>query len=256
MLLVIDVGNTHTVFGVYEKEKLKHFWRISTDLKKTEDEFAMLFKSLLAEQGINFTKIEAIVVSCVTPPLNWILEKLSQKYFDISPMTVNADMTLNININIDYPREIGADRIVNAVAAYALFSMPAIIVDFGTATTFCALDREGCYRGGAIAPGLEICAQALFEKTAKLSEVTIKKPIHVIGKNTVEAIQSGIYFGHLGLTRELIKHFKNELGEEAKVIATGGQAEIIEKGCQLIDYIDPLLTLKGLKIIYDLNRNN
>ena len=253
MLLVMDVGNTHMVVGIFDGDKLIGSWRISTDLKKTEDEFAMLLKNLLAEKRLKYTNIKAMVISCVVPPLIWILQKMAWSYFHVKPLMVKSDIVLNIKIKVDYPQEVGADRIANAVAVYDLYGGPAIILDFGTATTFCALDKEGNYMGGAIAPGLELSSNALFEKTAKLPEVELVEPEYVIGRNTIQAIQSGVYLGHLGLTRELIGRFKQELTGNPRVIATGGLAELIEKGCVLIDTVDPQLTLKGLKIIYRLN---
>lgn len=253
MLLVIDVGNTHMVVGIFDGDKLRRSWRISTDLKKTEDEFAMLFKNLLAEQELIYTHIKAVVISCVVPPLTWILVKMSKDYFQVQPLIVDYQLTLNIKIKLDYPQEIGADRIANAVAVYELYGGPAIIIDFGTATTFCALDKNGNYLGGAIAPGLELSSNALFEKTAKLPEVELVEPKYAIGRNTIQAIQSGVYLGHSGLTRELIERIKKELTGNPLVIATGGLAKLMGKGCSMIDKVDPFLTLKGLKIIYHLN---
>ncbi len=253
MLLVIDVGNTHTVVGIFEGDKIRGHWRISTDFKKTEDEFAMLFKNLLAEQALNYTHIKAVVISCVVPPLIWILLQMSKTYFKVEPIIVNSGINLNIKIKTDYPDELGADRIVNAVAAYNIYGVPAIIIDYGTATTFCALDQNKNYIGGAIAPGIELSSNALFEKTAKLPEVELIEPKNAIGKNTIQAIQSGVYLGHIGLTRELVKRFKKELKGNPKVIATGGLAELISRSCPIIDKVDPLLTLRGLKIIYQLN---
>ncbi len=256
MLLVIDVGNTHMVLGIFKGDELKHSWRISTDWKKTEDEFAMLFKNLLAEQDYKYTDIRAIAISCVVPPLIWILTQMSEEYFHVKPLIVNCHLKLNIRMKVDYPEEVGADRIANAVAVYEHYSTPAIIIDYGTATTFCALDEEGYYLGGAIAPGIELSSNALFEKTAKLPEVELTKPKYVIGRNTVQAIQSGVYLGHIGLTRELIKRFKKELSGDSLVIATGGLGGLIVKGCSLIDKVDPWLTLKGLRKIYQLNHQN
>lgn len=253
MLLVIDVGNTHTAIGIFEDDKVNGHWRISTNFKKTEDEFAMLFKNLLAEKGANYNHIKAIAISCVVPPLIWILVKMSRIYFNIKPIVVSSEINLNIKIKTDYPEELGADRIVNAVAVSSIYGAPAIIIDYGTATTFCALDRDKNYIGGAIAPGLELSSNALFERTAKLPEVELTEPQHAIGKNTIQAIQSGIILGHLGLTRELVERFQNELKGNPKVIATGGLAELIAKTCPIIDKVDPLLTLKGLNIIYKLN---
>jgi len=254
MLLVIDVGNTHTVVGIFEGEKIRGHWRISTDFKKTEDEFAMLCKNLLAEQALNYTHIKAVVISCVVPPLIWILLQMSKTYFKVEPIIVNSGINLNIKIKTDYPDELGADRIVNAVAAYNIYGVPAIIIDYGTATTFCALDQHKNYIGGAIAPGIELSSNALFEKTAKLPEVELIEPKNAIGKNTIQAMQSGVYLGHIGLTSELVKRFKKELRGNPKVIATGGLAELIGRSCPIIDKVDPLLTLRGLKIIYQLNR--
>ena len=253
MLLVIDVGNTHTVVGIFEGDKIKGHWRISTDFKKTEDEFAMLFKNLLAEQALNYAHIKAVVISCVVPPLIWILLQMSKTYFKLEPIIVNSGINLNIKIKTDYPDELGADRIVNAIAAYNIYGVPAIIIDYGTATTFCALDQNKNYIGGAIAPGIELSSNALFEKTAKLPEVELIEPKNAIGKNTIQAIQSGVYLGHIGLTRELVRRFKKELKGNPKVIATGGLAELIGRSCPIIDKVDPLLTLRGLKIIYQLN---
>ena len=253
MLLVLDAGNTHMVIGVFNGDKLKNHWRIFTDLRKTEDEYAMLFKNLLAEETLSFNDIKAVIISCVVPPLIWIMKKIFLRYCHIDPLLVNSKIKLNIKIKIDNPEEIGADRVVNAVAVYALYGAPAIIIDFGTATTFCALDKEGSYAGGAIAPGLELASNALFEKTSKLPKVELKKCNHAIGLNTVQAIQSGIYFGHLGLARELIEHFKKELKGSPVVIATGGYADLLGNSTSLFDKVDPFLTLQGLKIIYNMN---
>jgi len=253
MLLVIDVGNTHTAIGVFADDKISGHWRISTNFKKTEDEFAMLCKSLLAEKGLGYNDIKGIAISCVVPPLVWILVKMSKVYFNLQPIVVNSDIKLNINIKTDYPEEVGADRIVNAVAASSIYKVPSIIIDYGTATTFCALDKDKNYLGGAIAPGIELSSNALFERTAKLPEVELINPGHAIGKNTIQAIQSGIVLGHLGLTRELVGRFKEELKGKPKVIATGGLAELIASSCPIIDKVDPLLTLRGLSIVYNLN---
>lgn len=253
MLLVADVGNTHTVIGLYYKEKLISHWRISTDLRKTEDEFAMLIKNLLAEQKLKFTDIKAAAVSCVVPPLVWIYNKMSWKYCQVKPLMINSKVNLNIKIKTDYPEEVGADRIVNAVAVKALYGFPAIIIDYGTATTFCVLDEQGDYIGGAIAPGLELSSNALFEKTAKLPKVELVSCKRAIGKNTVQSIQAGIFLGHLGLTRELIERIKEELHGNPIVIATGGYAELLGKNTSLFDKADPLLALEGLKIAYNLN---
>ena len=254
MILVIDVGNTHTVIGVYENKKLLDSWRISTDLNKTEDEYGMLVKNLLSNSNISLSDIKSVVISCVIPPVNWILNKMSTDYFKVQPIVVGPGIKTEICIKIDNPKEVGADRIVNAIAAYKLYGGPVIIVDFGTATTFCAVNAEGVYLGGAIAPGIEISSAALFEKTAKLPKIEIVKPKYSIGSNTITAMQSGLFFGYLGLTNELIRRFKGELGENSLVVATGGQAELIGNESELIDKINPLLTLEGLRFIYEMNK--
>ncbi|MHC2993926.1 MAG: type III pantothenate kinase [Candidatus Atribacteria bacterium] len=254
MILVIDVGNTHTVIGVYDDKKLLSYWRISTDLNKTEDEYGMLVKNLLSNSTLSLSDIKSVVISCVIPPVSWILKKMSIDYFKVSALIVGPGIKTGICIKTDNPKEVGADRIVNAIAAYKIYGGPVIIVDFGTATTFCAVDRDGIYLGGAIAPGLEISAEALFEKTAKLPKIELTKPKHSIGSNTITAMQSGMFFGYLGLINELIRRFKRELGEDSLVVATGGQAELMGNESKLIDKINPLLTLEGLHMIYEMNK--
>lgn len=254
MILVIDVGNTHTVIGVYKEEKLLGHWRISTNLEKTEDEYGILVKGLLDNSKLSLADIKGIVISCVVPPIIWILKKMSADYFKVSPIIVGAGIKTGIYIKTDNPKEVGADRIVNAIAAYKLYGGPVIIVDFGTATTFCAVNKDGVYLGGAIAPGIEISAEALAEKTAKLPKIEVTKPQHSIGSNTITAMKSGIFFGYLGLTNELIKRFKRELGEDSLVVATGGYSELIGNECKLIDKINPFLTLIGLYLVYEMNK--
>ncbi len=254
MILVIDVGNTHTVIGVYDDKKLLSYWRISTDLNKTEDEYGMLVKNLLSNSNLSLSDIKSVVISCVIPPVSWILKKMSIDYFKVSALIVGPGIKTGICIKTDNPKEVGADRIVNAIAAYKLYGGPVIIVDFGTATTFCAVDADGVYLGGAIAPGLEISAEALAERTAKLPKIEVTKPEHSIGSNTITAMQSGMFFGYLGLTNELIRRFKRELGEDSLVVATGGQAELIGNESKLIDKVNPLLTLEGLRLIYEVNK--
>jgi type III pantothenate kinase len=254
MILVIDVGNTHTVIGVYKEEKLLGHWRISTNLEKTEDEYGILIKGLLDNSKLSLADIKGIVISCVVPPIIWILKKMSADYFKVSPIIVGAGIKTGIYIKTDNPKEVGADRIVNAIAAYKLYGGPVIIVDFGTATTFCAVNKDGVYLGGAIAPGIEISAEALAEKTAKLPKIEITKPQHSIGSNTIAAMKSGIFFGYLGLTNELIRRFKRELGENSLVVATGGYSELIGNECKLIDKINPFLTLIGLYLVYEMNK--
>ena len=254
MILVIDVGNTHTVIGVYKDEKLLGHWRISTNLKKTEDEYGILIKGLLDNSKLSLADIKGIVISCVVPPIIWILKKMSADYFKVSPIIIGPGIKTGIYIKTDHPNEVGADRIVNAIAAYKLYGGPVIIIDFGTATTFCAVNKDGVYLGGAIAPGIEISAEALAEKTAKLPKIEVSKPQHSIGSNTIAAMKSGIFFGYLGLTNELIRRFKKELGEDSLVVATGGYSELIGNECNLIDKINPFLTLIGLYLVYEMNK--
>jgi type III pantothenate kinase len=254
MILVIDVGNTHTVLGIYNGKKLEKFWRISTDLNKTEDEYGILLKNLLSNSKLIFSDIKSVVISCVIPPVSWILKKMSKDYFKVTAIVVGPGIKTGICIKLDNPKEVGADRIVNAIAAYDLYGGPVIIVDFGTATTFCAVDKEGNYLGGAIAPGIDISEKALSEKTAKLPKIELIDPKKCIGSNTISAMQSGIFYGYLGLTGELIRRIKKELGEDSLVVATGGEAELIGNTSNEIDKINPFLTLEGLRLVYEMNK--
>lgn len=254
MILVVDVGNTHTVLGIYNGKKLEKFWRISTDLNKTEDEYGILLKNLLSNSKLIFSDIKSVVISCVIPPVSWILKKMSKDYFKVTAIVVGPGIKTGICIKLDNPKEVGADRIVNAIAAYDLYGGPVIIVDFGTATTFCAVDKEGNYLGGAIAPGIDISEKALSEKTAKLPKIELIDPKKAIGSNTISAMQSGIFYGYLGLTGELIRRIKKELGEDSLVVATGGEAELIGNTSNEIDKINPFLTLEGLRLVYEMNK--
>jgi type III pantothenate kinase len=254
MLFVIDVGNTNIVLGVYEGDELKHNWRISTDRSKTDDEFGMLIKSLFADKGLTFSDIEGIIISSVVPPLMFPLEKMCQKYFDIKPMVIGPGLKTGLNIKADNPREVGADRIVNAVAAIHHYGAPLIVVDFGTATTFCFIDEEGGYHGGAIAPGIGIATEALYSRAAKLPRIELTKPPSVIGRNTIHAMQSGIIYGFVGQVDELVRRMKAESTTQPKVVATGGLAELIGSESNEIDIVDPWLTVKGLRLIYNRNK--
>jgi len=254
MILVVDVGNTHTVLGVYNDKKLEKYWRISTDLNKTEDEYAMLLKNLLDNSKLSFRDIHSVVLSCVIPPVTWILKKMSIDYFNTKAIIVGPGIKTGICLKVNNPKEVGADRIVNAIAAYDLYGGPVIIVDFGTAITFCAVDRAGNYLGGAIAPGMAISEKALAEKTAKLPKIELTNPKKSIGSNTVSAMQSGIFYGYLGLIGELTRRIKQELGEDALVVATGGEAELIGNASNAIDKINPFLTLEGLRLVHEMNQ--
>ncbi len=255
MILVIDVGNTNTVMGLYEDKKLLDFWRIKTDAQKTSDEFGMMINQLFGFCGYKFSDINSIVVSSVVPTIMYTLQHMVRKYFQIEPLVVGPGIKTGINIKYDNPKEVGADRIVNAVAAYELYGGPLIIVDFGTATTFCAVSKNGEYLGGAIAPGIQISMDALFQKTAKLPRVELVKPETVICKNTVNSMQSGIIFGYVGQVDYIVKRMKRELESEyTKVIATGGLAKLIASESEMIDIVNGLLTLEGLRIIYERNK--
>lgn len=254
MLFVIDVGNTNIVLGVYEGDALKHNWRIGTDRSKTDDEFGMLIKSLFADKGLSFSDVEGIIISSVVPPLMFPLEKMCQKYFGIKPMVIGPGLKTGLNIKADNPREIGADRIVNAVAAIHHYGTPLLVVDFGTATTFCFIDEEGSYHGGAIAPGISISTEALYSRAAKLPRIELMKPPSVIGRNTIHAMQSGIIYGFVGQVDELVRRMKAEVAKQPTVIATGGLAELIGSESSEIDIVDPWLTVKGLRLIYSRNK--
>ncbi|NLL52585.1 MAG: type III pantothenate kinase [Peptococcaceae bacterium] len=255
MLLVIDVGNTNIVLGVYAEKKLVHHWRTSTDKSKTDDEYAVLVKNFFNFVGLSFTDIDGAIISSVVPPLTSSMETMAEKYFNVKPLVVGPGIKTGISIVYDNPREIGADRIVNAVAAFNKYGGPLVIVDFGTATTFCAISEKGEYLGGAIAPGIRISNEALFQRASKLPRVEIIKPKNIIGKNTVSGMQAGIFYGFCGQVDRIARVMKEELGGNVKIIATGGLAELIAAGSEMIDIIDPFLTLEGLLSIYEKNKN-
>lgn len=254
MILAIDVGNTNVVIGIYEEDELRVSWRISTDKNKTADELAMMFNQLLARENIIFSDIDGIILSSVVPPLISPLEKMAEKYFNIKPLIVGPGIKTGIKIGIENPKELGADRIVNATAAIDLYGTPLIIVDFGTATTFDYIDEEGTYQGGAISPGISISTEALFEKAAKLPRIELVKPRSVIGKNTVTAMQSGIIFGFAGQVDAIVTKIIEESGVRPKVVATGGLAELIASESTTIDEVNNLLTIEGLIRIYNRNQ--
>jgi len=253
MLLVVDVGNTESVFGVYDGEELLARWRVSTEASKTADEHAALFRTLLNSAGIDFRDIDAVCMSCVVPPMQGELEEMALNLFGTRPIVVGPGIKTGLSILYDNPREVGADRIVNAVAAYEEHGGPTVIVDIGTATTFCAISARGEYLGGAIAPGLGIAAQALFSRAAKLPRVAFVRPKNVIGKDTVSSIQSGLINGYVELVDGMVRRVSKELGGNPTVIGTGGLIDIIAEHSSTIQHVDHLLTLKGLKLIYERN---
>ncbi|AFS79359.1 pantothenate kinase type III [Gottschalkia acidurici 9a] len=255
MILVCDVGNTNIVLGVYKGKKILKAWRISTDRNKTSDEYGVLIKQLFEYENLNMSEIESIVISSVVPTIMYALETMSSRYFKKDPIIIGPGVKTGINIKYDNPKEVGADRIVNAVAAYEKFGGPIIIVDFGTATTFCSISEKGDYIGGVISPGIVISSEALFQKASKLPRVELAKPKKVLNKNTINSMQSGIIYGYVGLVDYIVDKMEEELGVKSKeVIATGGLASIIASESKKITKIEKMLTLDGLRIIYEKNK--
>ena len=257
MLLVIDVGNTNTVLGLFDEDSLQHDWRIRTEIDHTIDEYGVLIYNLYMSSRMKAKEIKAvtaIIISCVVPPMLNILEPLCIKYFNIKPLIVGPGIKTGMPIFYDNPKEVGADRIVNAVAAYDKYHKESIIVDFGTATTFDYISPKGEYMGGCIAPGIMISSEALFEKASKLPRVEFSKPKTIITKDTVSAMQAGIMFGYAGLVDGIVERMKAEVKTNPLVIATGGLAQIVAQETKSIDKIEEMLTLDGLRIIYNLNK--
>jgi type III pantothenate kinase len=253
MHLAIDVGNTNVTLGVFEGEKLKASWRLAPDINRLADEYGVLMVNLLAHEGIDCAEIDAAVMGSVVPDLDPVFESACRSYLGVQPLVVSAGVRTGLRILYDSPREVGADRVADAVAAVRLYAPPLIVVDLGTATVFDAISKDGDYLGGAIAPGLAIAVEALFRRAARLYRVELARPQSVIGRNTVAAIQSGVIYGYVGLIEGMVRRFKEELGEGAKVVATGGWAEMMAAETPVIDVVDTNLTLTGLRFIYEMN---
>jgi type III pantothenate kinase len=251
MLLVIDAGNTNTSLGVFNGTELVAHWRLTTARARTVDEYGVHARNLFELAGLDFKAIDAIAISSVVPPLNFTLKRMAEVYFHLTPLFVDHTTDTGLTILYKPPADVGADRIVDAVAAIEKYGAPCIVVDFGTATTFNAISKKGEYLGGVITPGITISSDALFERTAKLPRVEIKRPRKVIGSSTIDAMQSGLYHGFSGLVDGILRKMIEELGGSARVIATGGLAPLIATGSELIELVDDTLTLEGLRLVYE-----
>jgi type III pantothenate kinase len=256
MLLAIDIGNTSISLGLYAAEKLGPRWRLASDNERTSDEYGILLLQLLERAGIQSGGVGEIAMASVVPPLTGTMERACREYLNVDPLVVDAGTRTGISLRYEDPKQVGADRVVNAAAVRRLYKGPACIVDFGTATIFDAINAEGEYVGGAIAPGIGIASDALFRRAAKLPRVELVRPPSAIGRNTVHSLQSGLLFGYAGLVEGMVARFRSELGAGMKTIATGSLVEVIARETRCIDIIEPWLALDGLKIVYDLNRKD
>lgn len=254
MLMTIDIGNTNISLGVYEGQELGPSWRVSTDHQRMPDEYGLQLDGLLEHGALQAGDISGVCLASVVPQLTGVFIQACREYLDLEPLVVDAGVKTGVRILYETPKSVGADRIVDAAAVQHLYGGPACVVDFGTGTTFDAISAEGDYLGGAIAPGIGIAADALFQRAAKLPKVELTRPPSVIGKNTPHAMQSGLIFGYVGLVEGMVARFKDELGSETKVIATGGLTDIIARETEVIDIVAPWLTLDGLRIIWEMNQ--
>ena len=254
MILTMDVGNTNIKTALFDGPEMCKYWRMSTNITSTSDEYGVRLSSMFAHEGISTDVVEGIVVSSVVPTINFTIEHMLQNYFGHTPLFVAPGVKTGINIRYENPRELGSDRIANAVAAFEEYGGPCIFIDFGTATTFGVVDEGGSFLGGLICPGIKLSSEALVTGTAKLPRFEFVRPDAVIGRTTLTNLQSGMYFGYVGLIKNIVRKIKQELGREAYVVATGGMAVLIAEESKAIDKLDGLLTLKGLRLIYERNR--
>ncbi len=253
MLLVIDIGNTNIVFGLYENTDLIDYWRINSNQHKTADEYGIFFLEAVKSARAGVKEIDAVIIASVVPGLSTTIRKMVERYFKVTPLFVDERIKTGLKLCYKNPKEVGADRIVASVAAVTIYGGPVIVIDFGTATTFCAVSRESEYLGGVIVPGIMISLDALSQRAAKLPKIALELPESVIGRDTVSSIQSGIIYGYAGLVDELVGKIRKEMGEEPYVVATGGLAETIAAHTKSIKEINPMLTLEGLRIVYEMN---
>ncbi len=255
MLLAIDIGNTNVTIGVFDGDDLRTTFRFATDTRKMPDEYAVTINQLLPLQGMSLSDIDAVALCSVVPPLTPSFVDLARTYFDVEPLEVGSGTRTGIRVRYDAPRDVGADRVVDAAAAFKMFGGPVIVVDVGTATVFDAVNDQGDYLGGAIAPGISIAADSLFHSTAMLRRVELAPPPTAIGRNTIHALQAGLVLGYSELVKGMVGRFKSELGEHARVIATGGLADVVASEAGVFDSVDPNLTLTGLRIVFDMNKD-
>jgi type III pantothenate kinase len=254
MLLAIDIGNSNVKIGIFDGDDLRATWNLATGIHRTSDEYGGMLLDLMERKKVSASKITGVALCSVVPPLLPAFVELCRKYLNAKPLVVEAGVKTGMRIRMDNPKEVGADRVVDAVAAQHLYGKPLIIIDLGTALTFGVVSQEGDYLGGAIAPGIVIATEALYSRTAALPRIRLGRPEQVIGKNTIAAMQSGIIFGYVGLIEGMIRRIEQELGRKAKVIATGGQAHLLAQEIPAIEVVDPDLTLVGLRLIYEMNK--
>ncbi len=253
MIFTMDIGNTNMKTALFDGDQMVNYWRVSTNKQYTSDEYGILLCNLFAHEGVDPTQVEGIAISSVAPTINFTIEHMCRNYFHQAPMFVGPGIKTGINIRYENPRELGSDRIANAVAAYAEYGAPCIFIDFGSATTFGVVDEGGAFLGGCICPGVKLASEALVTGTAKLPRFELTRPDRVIGRTTLTNLQSGMYYGYVGLVRNIVRKMKQELGREATVVATGGMALLFSEDAKCIDKLDGLLTLKGLRLIYERN---